>query len=304
MFALRSLLALTLIGGAAATLPAQAPKGVKLSVPGGWITYYERGPRQGTPLILVSGGPGFGSEYFWFRGWGGFEASHRNVRYDQRGTGAASPVGPNDKVSVAQFVADIEALRLALKAERIDLLGHSWGGYLSMAYAAKHANRLSHLILLDAAAPKFSDTRFLFNEAFPDRGDFLGQFSRGVESGGATLDSALVSYVSSIFYAPENATAFLKQLGDAHFSRFQHKQLSREMGATDLSPAIKGLKVKTLVISGRYDMNVAPSTAFKIHQMIPGSDFVIFEKSSHMPFYEEGQKFGTVLRNFLARSAP
>lgn len=297
----RPLVTLLLLASAALPLSAQRPQGTKLPVPGGFITYYERGPRQGTPLIMVSGGPGFESGYFWFRPWGGFETSHRNVRYDQRGTGTSSPVGPNDKVSVAQFVADIEALRVALKADKIDLLGHSWGGYLSMAYAAKHPDRLAHLILLDAAAPKFSDTRFLFAEAFPDRGAFLEQFARGVESGGATLDSALVSYLGSIFYAPENATAFIKQIGNARFNRFQHKQLSAEMSATDLSPAMRRLKVKTLVVSGRYDMNVAPSTAFAIHRMIPGSEFVIFEKSSHMPFYEEGTKFGSVLKGFLAR---
>lgn len=48
-------------------------------------------------------------------------------------------------------------------------------------------------------------------------------------------------------------------------------------------------------------MNVEPSTAFRIHQMITGSKFVVFEKSSHMPFYEEGDKFGAVLVGFLGR---
>ena len=100
---IRSMLALSLLGSVVAPMSAQTAKGVKLAVPGGWITYYERGPRQGTPLVMVSGGPGFGSEYFWFRPWGGFESTHRNVRYDQRGTGAASPVGPNDTVSVAML---------------------------------------------------------------------------------------------------------------------------------------------------------------------------------------------------------
>ncbi len=297
---------IALVAGFVATLAAPVVgfaqvAGKRLSVPGGWITYYERGPSTGTPLIMVSGGPGFGSDYFSFRPWGGFETAHRNVRYDQRGTGTSSPVGPETQVSVAQFVADLEALRVALKADKIDLMGHSWGGYLSMAYATKHADRLAHLILLDAAAPKFSETLFLFTQAFPDRGDFIAQFGRGVETGGATMDSALTSYVSSIFYSPENAAQFLKQLGDSHFNRFQHKQLSKEMGAVDLSSGVRALEVPTLVMTGRYDMNVAPETAFKIHRMIAGSQFVVFEKSSHMPFYEEGAKFGAVLEKFLGR---
>ena len=55
----------------------------------------------------------------------------------------------------------------------------------------------------------------------------------------------------------------------------------------------------TLVITGRYDMNVAPVVAWKIHQAVPGSRLVIFERSSHMPFYEEPDRFKQVVEEFL-----
>lgn len=282
-------------------LHGQGTAGKKVSVSGGWITYFDLGAKSGVPLVLVSGGPGFASDYFAFVSWAPMSGRRRIVRYDQRGTGEASPVGSKDAVTVAQFVADIEALRTALGVSKIDLLGHSWGGYLSMAYAKAHGDRLAHLILLDAAAPKFSETRFLFKEAFPDRGDFSGEMARGVEGDTVALARGLKTYVSSIFYAPENAERFLQQMGPLHFNRFQHKQLATEMGATDLSPAVRQFKIPTLVVTGRYDMNVAPITAFQIHQMIAGSQFVVFEKSSHMPFYEERERFLSVVEQFLTR---
>jgi proline iminopeptidase len=47
-------------------------------------------------------------------------------------------------------------------------------------------------------------------------------------------------------------------------------------------------------------MNVAPVIAYKIHQAIPGSKFVVFEKSGHMPFFEEPDKFVKVVTDFLS----
>jgi proline iminopeptidase len=47
-------------------------------------------------------------------------------------------------------------------------------------------------------------------------------------------------------------------------------------------------------------MNVAPSVAYKIHQAIPGSQFAVFKKSGHLPFFEEPDEFVRVMERFLA----
>ena len=56
----------------------------------------------------------------------------------------------------------------------------------------------------------------------------------------------------------------------------------------------------TLVITGRFDMNVAPSTAWKIHKAIPGSKWAVFETSGHLPYFEEPEKFVQVVEGFLS----
>jgi proline iminopeptidase len=47
-------------------------------------------------------------------------------------------------------------------------------------------------------------------------------------------------------------------------------------------------------------MNVAPVVAYKIHQAIPGSHFAVFERSGHLPFFEEPDAFVRVMEEFLA----
>jgi len=56
-----------------------------------------------------------------------------------------------------------------------------------------------------------------------------------------------------------------------------------------------------LVITGRFDMNVSPRNAWKIHKQIPGSEFVVFERSGHLPFYEEPALFAKAVEVFLSK---
>jgi proline iminopeptidase len=49
----------------------------------------------------------------------------------------------------------------------------------------------------------------------------------------------------------------------------------------------------------RYDMNVAPLTAWKMYKAIPGAKFEVFEESGHLPSYEEPEKYVRVLEEFL-----
>ena len=52
-------------------------------------------------------------------------------------------------------------------------------------------------------------------------------------------------------------------------------------------------------MTGRFDMNVAPLIAYRIHQAIPGSKFVVFEQSGHLPFFEERDAFVREVNEFL-----
>jgi len=45
---------------------------------------------------------------------------------------------------------------------------------------------------------------------------------------------------------------------------------------------------------------VAPATAYAIHKAIPASRFVVFERSGHLPFYEEPEEFRRVVAEFLS----
>jgi len=102
-----------------------------------------------------------------------------------------------------------------------------------------------------------------------------------------------------IFYSPEKRDAYMDHMGDLGFEPAIAQAISASIDKMDLAPKLPGFKMPTLVINGRYDMNVAPLTAWQLAHTIPGAKIVFFEKSSHFPWYEEADKYVQVLEDFL-----
>ena len=68
----------------------------------------------------------------------------------------------------------------------------------------------------------------------------------------------------------------------------------------DITDRLHEITVPTLLLSGRYD-EATPILVETLHKSIPGSEWVIFENSSHMPHVEETDLYLQVLKRFLAR---
>jgi proline iminopeptidase len=282
---------------------AHEEKGQLFDGPGGKLYYEVTGGGNGTPLMLVNGGPGFDHTYFHTStAWDAMAKTRRIIFYDQRGNGRSAALKPGQSCTLADQIDDLEALRAHLGFDKMDVLGGSWGGFLSMAYAARHPERIAHLILVDSAAPKWSETLFLFDKVFPETIEHQEASAFAREFGDKAADDANIrEYLSMIFYSPEKRDAFLAQFEPGAFNKEVNQKVSADLARFDLNPEIRKFRFPTLVITGRYDMNVAPLVAYRIHQAIPGSRFVVFEKSSHLPFTEEPEAFARTLEEFLAR---
>lgn len=106
-----------------------------------------------------------------------------------------------------------------------------------------------------------------------------------------------------IFYSLEKREAFLAQIGPGAYNKEVNQKVNSDLTRFDLNPEIRKFRFPVLVITGRYDMNVAPLVAYRIHQAIPGSGFAVFEKSSHLPFTEEPEAFAKTVEEFLQASS-
>lgn len=297
-------LALTLplsLGVAAQTpMPVIPPTG-HVSTPDVTLAYWVYGaPQSSTPIFAVNGGPGLSHIYMvqndvWQR-----IAQHRQVIfYDQRGTGASPLTNPSAPQTIDAQVADLDAVRDHLHLAKIDLCGDSFGGLLVVAYAAAHPEYVHQLIISDGLA-SWDSIVHLFPQVFPDK---LEAQAAAAKASTATTEAqaqqGLRDHFGMIFYSPEKLAHYMANALDLGFSPSTAEAVGTATAHVDYTAALAKFNFPTLVINGRYDMNVAPLTAYRMAKAIPNAKLVLFEQSGHLPSYEEPEKYIQVLNDFL-----
>jgi proline iminopeptidase len=299
------LVSLSILVLATITPALAAPENGKTFEASGATIYYEVfGTASALPLIVVNGGPGFDHTYLHqSTAWTALQNHRQIVFYDQRGTGRSLGDHKGQTFTLKDQIADLEALRAHLGYERIDLMGHSWGGFLVMAYAATHPDRIAHLTIVDSMSPKgFKDTIFLFDDVYPETTERQASVAFPSTMGDqASAATDLREYASMLFYSPEKRDAFMREFSPSVYNKDVNRAVSADLEQFDLTPEIRKFRFPVLVITGRFDMNVAPLVAYRIHQAIPNSKFTAFERSGHIPFYEEPDAFAATLESFLGQ---
>jgi proline iminopeptidase len=280
----------------------RAENGTTFDGPGGKIYYEIIGSGNAVPLVLVNGGPGLDHSYLHTSTvWDVLARNRRIIFYDQRGNGRSSPLKEGQSCTLADQIDDLDALRAHLGLDKMVLLGSSWGGYLSMAYAARHAERVAGLILVDSAGPKWDEKSDLDDKVYPEVVDREKNLEFAMEfHDSATRDQYNREDFSMLFYSPEKRDAFLALVMPLKFNWEVNEAVSRDLSRFDLTPELPKFRFPTLVICGRFDMNVAPVFAYQMYRAIPGAQFTVFEKSGHLPFVEEPDAFASRVESFLS----
>lgn len=101
----------------------------------------------GQPVLIINGGPGLDSAGFEPVAKAIAAQGFQSILFDQRGTGRSPLAEINaDNIRLALMVQDIEQLRQHLQHDKLIILGHSFGGMLGAAYAAKYPQHIQKLI--------------------------------------------------------------------------------------------------------------------------------------------------------------
>jgi proline iminopeptidase len=305
---LRFLLLLVFIPICSAQQPA--PRTGMVHTPDADLATYSYGPtgsatHGAVPVIVVNGGPGLSHVYLVRNDvWTHRVAEQRLVvLYDQRGTGASKLLRAGAPQSIDAQIADLEAVRASLHAEKVDIAGDSYGGLLAAAYAAAHAEYVNALILSDAATPGIPLLHPRLEEVFPDVVAQTKQQAAALEGQpGAQARIAqleLRAHFRMIFYSQEMYERYMAGSPDLEYNPETGSAVSAAIEKLDLTSQMRQFRLPTLVIEGRYDLNVTPDVAWSVAHMVPGAQLEWFEKSGHLPYYEEADKYVAVVTTFL-----
>jgi proline iminopeptidase len=288
------LLALALASGASSA-ESQAARFAE-SPDGARIAYYPLLEANTVPLLILSGGPGSDSRYMWARGALQELARSRSiVGYDQRGTSQSSDSDGSETID--KYVDDIEAIRQAVGAAKVDLLGHSFGGYLAMAYTSRYPDRVRGLIFVDSSAPKLGEVTQLMEQLFPDR---IEEWRAKRATLGKSAPAAdFVVFQSMEFVDDVALQEFLRAVSQHRSNMVVNNTLRADMAKRDYWPQVRGFRQPALVIHGRFDAIIAPSNSWKLHQALPSSTFRIIEAAGHLPHIERPDAFLSIVKPFL-----
>jgi proline iminopeptidase len=146
--------------------PLQPDDSGLLDVGDGNLVYWETcGNPEGTPALVVHGGPGSGCSVGMRRAVD--PSRHRLVLFDQRGCGRSRPHAsdPSTDMSVNtthHLIADMELLREHLGIDRWLLWGGSWGSTLALAYAEAYPQRVSGIVLVAVTTSRRYEIDWLY----------------------------------------------------------------------------------------------------------------------------------------------
>ncbi|HTQ42090.1 MAG TPA: alpha/beta fold hydrolase [Polyangiaceae bacterium] len=211
----------------------------------------------------------------WFDALG---ARYRFHRYDSRGCGLSDRDATDASLDV--LVADLEAVVDAAKLDRFALLGISQGGAVSMAYAVKHPDRVSHLVLLGA----FARGPLRRNPTAAELESQQAQIKLIEVGWGQGNPAFLQLFTNQIFpnANPEQVRSF-NELQRMSCTPHHAAKLVASFSDIDASPCLAQVACPTLVLHTRGDICAPFDEGLFIASGIPGARLVPLETRSHVP---------------------
>jgi len=279
-----------------------------LPVSGGHEIYYEQsGNPKGKPAVFLHGGPGGGTDPKHRRF---FDPSvYRIVLLDQRGCGKSTPHASLVENTTHHLVADVEAVREKLGIDRWLVFGGSWGSTLALAYAEKHPERVTELVLRgifllrkreidwfyqEGASRLFPDAWEEYLEPIPaaERGDLLTAYHKRLTSDDATVRTRAAKawsvWEAKTSCLSPNLELIAKNAEDDYalaFARIEcHYFVNRGFFEKDdelLANVSRIRHIPAVIVQGRYDVVCPMDSAWALHRAWPEAAFRIVGDAGH-----------------------
>jgi proline iminopeptidase len=285
-----------------------------LAVDGRHRLFYEQcGNPQGTPVVMLHGGPGAGCGARMRR----FHdpARYRIILFDQRGAGRSTPHADLTDNTTWDLVADIEKLREHLRIERWQVFGGSWGSTLALAYAETHPQRVTELLLRGIFMLRRWELEWFYqggcHRLFPDawenylatipvveRADLISAYHRRLTS----PDEATRLAAARAWSVWEASTSFLRQdpdFIDSHedphfalaFARIECHYFVNGGFFDDENQLLRDAHrlhgIPGVIVHGRYDVVCPLHNAWELHKAWPDAKLMISPTSGHSAFEAE-----------------
>jgi len=263
---------------------------------------------SGPTLVCHPGGPGFSSLYL--GELGGLDEHLELVLFDPRGTGASTRPSDRRAYRIDDYLSDLEELRIHLGLERMQLLGHSHGGMIAMAYAARFPGRVERLILASTLARFSREQKAAMESGMEKRSGepWYDDARAALEAEGAgefssdkdLADLAMREFPFYFARYGEATRRYLESIRPDVPNQDPLRLFNKEIFETfDLRPESPRITAPTLVITGEEDFITGPQCAADLSRGIRGAETVLLPDTGHFLFFEAPAAFREAVLSFL-----
>jgi pimeloyl-ACP methyl ester carboxylesterase len=191
--------------------------------------------------------------------------------------------------SIADMADDVASLLDELSVERATVGGLSMGGYVSLAFAARHKERLERLILADTRAAADSEATRAGRAAALALVD-----AQGVSP---LVERQLVALLSAD--ASEAVRAKVRSIGNEQLAAGVKAGICALRDRPDRQGELSAIACPTLLLVGKEDKISPPAEMAAMASAIPGSRLVEIAAAGHLSNLENPNDFIAAVRSFL-----
>lgn len=293
------------IAAADTSLPAGEGR---LAVDGGRIWYKVSGTGQGTPVILLHGGPGYSSYYL--KPLEALGADRPVVRYDQLGGGKSDGLTDTTKMTIAHFVAELDSLRSHLGYAKVHLVGHSWGTILALEYYRAHPDRVASLTLASPAlnVPAWEAHARALEKTLSDSArrairiaDSTGKFDA------PAYQSALSEFYGRYVWlhpVKVDQDSMMAQVNEQIYDYMQGPSeftITGTLKKYDATPFLRHVAVPTLFTVGDVD-EANPALVRRQAKLVPHATVAVIPHAAHMTTWDNPDAMVAAVRAHLAKA--
>jgi proline iminopeptidase len=302
---------LALFGATVSAQQAPEPQGKFVVVNGHRLWYRIAG--QGSPLLIIPGGPGVSHTYL-YPGLERLADSFQVIYFDAFGRGQSDRAQNPNEYSFNHDIDEVEGLRKALGLDKIAVYGHSYGGLVAQGYALRYPQSFSKLILANtlhsAEMWQKGNNDNCNNEIQNQFPEVWAELQQLRAKGGVSCESTYQKVFGRVppsllyFYDPSHANV-VQDLNLEVYCRIAGPDadivLGGDLASVDFRQQLSEIRIPTLVLAGRFDRVAIPRYSVQYRTLMPQAEFVMFEQSGHQPFIEEPELHDSVVRAFLSK---
>jgi pimeloyl-ACP methyl ester carboxylesterase len=261
---------------------------------------------DGPPLVCLPGGPGRSAEYL--GDLGGLDRARQLILLDPRGVGESADPADPATFGVERLVNDVEALRVHLGLERMDLLAHSAGAVLATLYTAAYPEHLSSLVLITPGLGTVDvngtedDLNAAFDRAaaqswYPAARAALEQILEG------NLTMAAFRESRPFYYGRWDAAAQAHAavgIAERHMAARNGYFADLAIDPPSIRIALTKLAAPVLLLAGELDPMVTPAMVREAAPLFNDAAVVVQPGAAHFPWVDDPAAFAAAVDAFLS----